>query len=114
MRDDLGDKQRLQHIFESLKIIEGFVANKSFNDYDTDLMLRMACERLLEIIGEASNHITDEFKEVNPIVEWRKIVGLRNILVHEYFAVSNKLLWSIITENLPELRLQIEEVLKRE
>lgn len=74
-------------------------------------MMLFASIKQLEIIGEAANQITKHFKTLYPEIQWEKIVGLRHILVHEYFDVDSKLLWNIIKKDVPKLRQQVEEIL---
>lgn len=73
-------------------------------------MMKFACIKQLEIIGEACNHVDEEITSAFPQVEWRKIVGLRNLLVHEYFGVDVALVWDIIQHDLPELKQQLNEI----
>ena len=70
--------------------------------------------RNLQVIGEAAGHIPKRIKEKHRNVDWRGIVGMRNILVHEYFGVRSEIIWKTINERLPELRKQIEEILEEE
>ncbi|MBR2600996.1 DUF86 domain-containing protein [Candidatus Saccharibacteria bacterium] len=62
-------------------------------------------------IGENANSLSDKFVESHPEIEWRKIVGLRNIIAHEYGSVDNSLLWKIITENIPRLSESCKKIL---
>ncbi len=70
-------------------------------------MMRFACIKQMEIIGEASNHISTETKERFSTIEWAQIVGMRNIFVHEYFGVDSSLVWEIIKNDLPDLKSKI-------
>ena len=67
--------------------------------------------RNLEIIGEAANYITEETKTRFTDIQWRQIIGLRHILVHEYFGVDSNLVWQIIVNDLPDLKQKVQEVL---
>ena len=76
-------------------------------------MLQDAVVRNLEIIGEASNHITDTVKIKFPAVEWNQIVGMRNVFVHEYFGVDSRIVWEIIKNDIPDLKEKIKEILDK-
>ena len=76
-------------------------------------MMQFATVKQLEIIGEASNQLTEHFKKLYKEVEWREIVGLRNILIHEYFGIDTKIVWDILQIDLPKLKAQVEEILKQ-
>jgi uncharacterized protein with HEPN domain len=65
----------------------------------------------MEIIGEASNHISDETKLRFSSVEWSQIVGMRNVFVHEYFGVDANLVWEIIKNDIPDLKVIIMEII---
>ena len=62
MRGNLGDKVRLQHIYDAILEIESYVTNSDFSDFVPNSMMRFACIKQMEIIGEASNHISDDTK----------------------------------------------------
>ncbi len=107
MRGKLGDKVRLQHIFDAIIEIESYILNKNISDFLENSMMRFACIKQLEIIGEASNHISSETKSRFSQVEWSQIVGLRNVFVHEYFGVDVKVVWEIIVNDFPDLKMKI-------
>lgn len=65
----------------------------------------------LQILGEAAAKISDEFKARNPEIPWSKIIGMRNILVHDYFQIDIDIVWAVIEKDLPQLREMIENVL---
>ena len=112
MKGKIGDKARLQHILDAICEIESYVKGVSIDEFVSNSMLRFASIKQLEIIGEAANHITDETREKFSNVEWEKIVGFRNILVHEYFGIKLKIAWDIIINDIPELKSKVEKVLK--
>jgi uncharacterized protein with HEPN domain len=73
-----------------------------------------AVTRNLQVIGEAAGHIPKRIKEGHRNIDWRGMVGMRNILVHEYFGVRLEIIWKTIRERLPELGRQIEEIVREE
>ncbi|WP_394330481.1 HepT-like ribonuclease domain-containing protein [Spirosoma radiotolerans] len=66
--------------------------------------MRFSRVKQLEIIGEACNHVDSSVKDTFPEVEWRKITGLRHILVHEYFGIDPALVWDVTTDDMPKLK----------
>ena len=75
-------------------------------------MMRFASIKQMEIIGEASNHISQDIKAQFSTIEWSQIIGMRNVFVHEYFGIDTRLVWEIIKNDLPDLRLKIELILE--
>ena len=71
-----------------------------------------AASRSLEIIGKASKNISTEFRKTHKRIEWKKIAGLRDKIIHFYFGVDWEIVWNVIQEKLPELKNNIEEILK--
>ncbi len=91
MKSELGDRARLQHISEAIKEIEKYIENSSYEDFQTNSMMQFATVKQLEIIGEASNQLTEHFRKLYKEIEWREIIGLRNILIHEYLGIDTKI-----------------------
>ena len=75
----------------------------NFNDFTNDEKTIDAVVRNFEIIGEAANRVPDNFKLDHPEIEWRRMTGLRNRIIHEYFGVDYTTIWKIKEENIPEL-----------
>ena len=111
MQGRIGDKIRLQHVFDAINEIESYLLNTNFSEFMENSMMRFACIKHLEIIGEASNHVSEETKLKFSDIEWSQIVGMRNVFVHEYFGVDSSIVWEIIKNDLPELKLKVEEIL---
>ncbi len=111
MRGKLGDKARLQHVYDSILEIESYLINIDFEGFMKNSMMRFACIKHMEIIGEASNHISEETKSKFSKIEWSQIVGMRNVFVHEYFGVDPSLVWQIIKNDLPDLKNKVKEIL---
>ncbi len=112
MRSSLGDRARLQHILDAIIEIEQYTAGTDFNDFKANSMMRYACIKQLEIIGEAANHLTDTIKSNNNHIKWHQIIGMRNVFVHEYFGVDINVLWNIIEDFIPPLKSDIIIILK--
>lgn len=74
-------------------------------------MMRFACVKQIEIIGEAANSITAETKAIFSDLEWKQIIGMRHVLVHEYFGVDFDLIWQVILNDLPVLKEKIRQVI---
>lgn len=75
-------------------------------------MMRFACIKQLEIIGEASNHISIEVKSQFSNIEWNQLKGMRNVFVHEYFGVDTRLVWEILKNDIPDLKVKVSAVLE--
>jgi len=112
MRSKLGDKIRLRHIKESIDEIHNYISETEFDTFINNSMMRFACVKQLEIIGEASNHVSDELKQNFSEIEWSQITGMRNVFVHEYFGIDTTIVWQIIKNDIPVLKAKIDEILK--
>lgn len=111
MKGKIGDKQRLIHILESIEEIEKYTTGENLENFMQNSMMKFASVKQIEIIGEAANHITEETKNKFSEIQWRQITGLRHVLVHEYFGVDSTLIWQIIVDDIPALKMNIQEVL---
>lgn len=103
----------LVDIMDSIERIEEYTQAITGEDFFKDVKIQDAVMRRLEIIGEAVKNTPLDFKNKYPAVPWKRIAGLRDILIHEYFGVNLKRVWKIIKEDLPELKKQISEILEK-
>ena len=83
----------------------------TFERLRDDQVHQRAYVRSLEVIGEAVKNLSDEVKEAHPEIDWRRIAGLRDRLIHHYFGVDWDIVWDTITNKLPDLELELLELL---
>ena len=112
MKSELGDGIRLQHILDAIDEIHKYLISADLSIFLENSMMRFACIKQMEIIGEASNHLSTELKSKFSDIEWAQIVGMRNVFTHEYFGIDSSLVWEIIKNDIPELREKIGNILK--
>jgi uncharacterized protein with HEPN domain len=101
----------LNHILESIGEIEKNVRPLSEDEFLANTTIQDAVIRRLEIIGEATKNLPKSFKSEYPSIEWKKVAGLRDVIVHGYFRLSLKLIWKITQNNIPKLKKQIAKIL---
>ena len=97
---------------EAAEKILKYTQGLSFEDFLADDKTIDAVVRNFEIIGEASLRIDEDFRLENPQIEWRKLRGFRNRIVHDYFGIDYEIVWSILTQDLEELVFQLDQLLK--
>ena len=101
------------HIFDAIKSIQIQIREITKEQFENSELVQGFVERKLEIIGEATTRIPEEFKEQNTEIAWRKATGMRNILIHMYDEVDFDIVWETITETLPTFKKQIQELLQK-
>jgi len=107
-------KKYLTDIQEAILHIEEFtIGITSFFDYEKNLMLRRAVERELEIIGEAISRVLHIDENIE-IEHSRRIVDLRNRVIHGYDKIDNAVVWGILVKHIPKLKKEVDELLKKE
>ncbi|MFX0210807.1 MAG: DUF86 domain-containing protein [Candidatus Hodarchaeota archaeon] len=99
------------HIREAIESIESYLEGASYEEFTSNKMMIDAVVRELEIIGEATNNLSKEFRESHSDIVWRRMKDMRNFLIHEYFGVNTKVVWDTCKNDLPVLRLFIEKEL---
>ena len=94
-------------MLEAMHRIERYIAGKDFEAFISDDMMYYAVVKNIEIIGEAANMLTQNFRDAHQEVPWKLVVGMRNYIVHEYFQVDNTVVWEVVSSDLPMLQKQI-------
>jgi uncharacterized protein with HEPN domain len=97
------DAALIYDLITAAREIEQFVTNVEYRRFETDKMLRYAVERQLIVIGEAARRLSENFRKATPAIPWTAIIGLRNILAHEYGEILTERIWLVATRDLTSL-----------
>ena len=107
-------KPYMSDILDAITKIESYIKGLDFDAFIQNEMIIDAVLRNLEVIGEAAKNIPEDIRERYSKIPWKRIVGLRNIVIHGYFGVDLENIWKIITENIPEVKPTIIEILDKQ
>lgn len=102
----------LQHILTEADYIVEQSADLERDEFLADETLKRAFVRSIEIIGEATKHVSDDFRKLHPEFEWRSMAGMRDRLIHGYFGVDYELVWDVVINKVPLLRGQLVDLLR--
>ncbi|WP_322787882.1 HepT-like ribonuclease domain-containing protein [Salibacterium qingdaonense] len=92
--------------------IENYTTGLSFEEFDQNQLLIDAVLRNLEVIGEAAKHVPSEIRQKYSLIPWKNIIGLRNILIHEYFGIDEQIVWEVVTVDLKNTKPLIEQMMR--
>ncbi|MEK7648607.1 MAG: DUF86 domain-containing protein [Patescibacteria group bacterium] len=106
------NKVYLDDILECINQIEAYTAATSFEEFKSDIKTQDAVLRRLEIIGEAVKNLNNEFRMAYPAIPWKKIAGMRDVLIHEYAGIMIERVWNTLQENIPNLKKDIQSLLQ--
>ncbi len=103
----------VQDMLFSVEKIERYTSGiKSFEEFSNQDIVVDAVLRNLEIIGEAASKIPDDIRSKYSEIPWKRVVGLRNVVIHGYFVVDLKIIWTIIKEQLPSLKENLKKMIE--
>ena len=100
----------IEHILESIELIENYTANKTISDFIESVQLQDSIIRRIEIIGEAVKNLPAEVKSNYPDVPWKNIAGMRDVLIHKYFGIDLELTWQVVQKDIPDLKREILKI----
>jgi uncharacterized protein with HEPN domain len=99
-------------MLEAAEKVVTYASQTSRERLDDDELRQLALVRLIEVIGEASKQTTPEFRDSHPQIEWQRIGGMRDRLIHGYDTINLDILWNTCNEDVPKLVAQLKEILK--
>jgi uncharacterized protein with HEPN domain len=101
----------VEDILEAMDKIDRYTEGLTSDSFAESEMVIDAVVRNLEVIGEASRYIPEDVRDKYPDIPWKRMVGLRNIVIHQYFGVDLSIVWEVVSRNLPETRPTLVEML---
>ena len=111
MREPIRDRERLQHIIEAADLIIKYTTNVTYEEFLSDKLLYGALVYYTMVIGEASYKLSPEFTSHYNDTPWADIAGMRHHIVHGYYKVDNRVVWNIITSDIPTLHDRVQQYL---
>lgn len=107
----LDDTTRLRHMLDAALKIDRFIQGETRQTLEHDEKLQLALVRLIEIVGEAASRLSTPFQAAHPETPWAAIIGMRNRLIHAYFAVDLDRVWETVIIAIPPLIAQLQAIL---
>ncbi|MBD2462381.1 DUF86 domain-containing protein [Oscillatoria sp. FACHB-1407] len=111
MQANNRDAASVWDMVQAIRRIQEFTMGLTSDDYQASILIQSAVERQLEVLGEAAGRVSDTFRQTHPEIDWRRIVGLRNIIIHRYDEIQQDIIWNVITTELATLLAQLEPLL---
>ena len=102
----------IQDILDSIRESSRFIEGMEFEDFAEDKKTINAVVRSLEVIGEAAKKIPDSLREKYPLIPWKRMAGMRDKLIHEYWGTDLEIVWEVINNDLPPIISLIQKVME--
>ena len=103
----------IEDILEAANKVLAYTKGMDFDAFVHDEKTMDAVVRNFEIIGEASSRLPNEFKALHTHIDWKRIIGFRNRIVHEYFGIDHSIVWTIIQNNVSEIAKEARSLLEQ-
>lgn len=107
------DKIFLKHILDEINFILKETEGISFKGFIKNELLKRGCTRSIEVIGEAVKNLSFDFRTKHRDIDWKKIAGMRDKIIHYYFGVNWEIVWAVVQDRIPELKVKIEAILRK-
>ena len=107
----LSPPEYIRHMLDEIKYVLCRISDSNYKAFIKDETLKRAFVRSIEIIGEASKKLPEDVKAMQPDIEWRKVSGMRDRLIHAYFGVDYTIVWDVATNKLPDLQVKLNTLL---
>lgn len=101
----------LRHILDEIAYVQGVARDITQAEFLADETLKRSVVRSIEIIGEAAKKLPSDFKDKHPDVQWKRVAGMRDHLIHAYFGVDYRIVWDVAKNKLPELKRRIRRIM---
>ncbi len=108
------DRVHLLRMREAAGHAEEFAVGREADELDTDTMFRMAIVKAVELVGERASNISDELRAQQPQLPWKKMIGMRNVLVHNYWLIEQDVFWDAVQNHIPPPIAEIERLIDLE
>ncbi|MBI2558946.1 DUF86 domain-containing protein [Candidatus Woesearchaeota archaeon] len=105
-----GDPELVSDIMEAIVRIEHYTKDVSYGEFLSDTKTQDAIIRNIEVIGEAVKNISGDFKKGHKSIGWKNIAGMGDKLVHQYFGMNLEIVWDVVTNKIPELKISINKL----
>ena len=105
------DQVYLRHILDAVEKIETYLGSQTYEFFSNNDMMIDAVVRELEIVGEATSHLSNQLRASHPEIPWRDAIDMRNFLIHGYFGVRTRVVWDTCKEDLPKLKKLIDDLI---
>lgn len=102
----------LRHIFHQIELLLDKTEGVSYEDFMSDEFFQNACIRGLEVIGEAVKNLSADLRRNHKEVDWKRIAGMRDKLIHFYFGVNHDIIWQVIKDRLPDLKEKVQAIIE--
>jgi uncharacterized protein with HEPN domain len=103
----------LSDIIENMKMAEDLTSGTDYQSFVTEKARHYAVLRCIEIIGEATKHISQEIRSASPVIPWKEMAGMRDKVIHFYMGIDFEVVWQVVTVRYPLLRSEIERVFEK-